>query len=146
MLHEQITILSKYRLDKAKETYATALENLENDRYLDANNRAYYSIFHAMRAVLALDGADFKKHSAVISKFREDYIKTKRLDRVLSDIIGRASIVRNKSDYEDFYIASKGEAEEQVSDAKAFIATVEEYLEGRWQDLAVGGEVSPSKT
>ena len=29
-----------------------------------------------MRAVLALDGVDFKKHSVVISNFRESYIKT----------------------------------------------------------------------
>ena len=132
MLHDQIITLSRYRLNKAKETYGTASENLENERYLDANNRAYYSIFHAMRAVLALDGVDFKKHSAVISNFRENYIKTKRLDRVLSDIIGKASIVRNKSDYEDFYISSKGEAVDQVSDAKVFIAAIEVYLEGRW--------------
>ena len=133
MLREQTITLSKYRLDKAKETYATAIENLENDRYLDANNRAYYSIFHAMRAILALDEVDFKKHSAVISNFRENYIKTKYLDRVLSDIIGKSSIVRNKSDYEDFYIASKDEAEEQLKDAKKFITTVEKYLEGRWK-------------
>jgi uncharacterized protein (UPF0332 family) len=132
MLHEQIVTLSKYRLDKAKETYATALENLKNNRYLDANNRAYYSIFHAMRAVLALDGVDFKKHTAVISNFRESYIKTNRLDRVLSDIIGRASIVRNKSDYEDFYVTSINETEEQVNDAKVFIDVIEEYLKGKW--------------
>lgn len=40
-----------------------------------ANNRAYYSIFHAMRAILALDEVDFKKHSGVIAYFRENYIK-----------------------------------------------------------------------
>jgi len=139
MSHEQIVTLSRYRLDKAKETYATALENLTNDRYLDANNRAYYAIFHAMRAILALDGVDFKKHSAVISHFRENYLKLKQLDRSLSDIIGRASIVRNKSDYEDFYIASKDEAEEQVNDAKSFIDAVEVYLDGRWKAVDLGG-------
>jgi len=128
MSHEQALSLSRYRLQKAKETYATALENLSNNRYLDANNRAYYAIFHSIRAILALDGVDFRKHSAVISFFRENYIKTGRLDRSLSDIIGRASIVRNKSDYEDFYITSKDEAEDQVSDAKSFIFAVEEFL------------------
>ena len=69
MSHEQTVALSKYRLEKSKETYTTALENLSNDRYLDANNRAYYAIFHAMRAIIALDGVDFKKHSAVTAKW-----------------------------------------------------------------------------
>jgi len=36
--------------------------------YASANNRAYYAIIHAMRAVLTLDGEDFKKHFAVIMR------------------------------------------------------------------------------
>jgi len=137
MLHEQIITLSKYRLDKAKETHDTARENLASDKYLDANNRAYYAIFHAMRALLAIDVVDFKKHSAVISYFRENYIKTAILERNLSDIVGRASIVRNKSDYEDFYIASKDEAESQVADAAVFITAIELYLQSKWNEADV---------
>ena len=63
--------LSRYRLQKAEETLATAKRDLEAEDYASANNRAYYSFFHAMRAVLALDQEDFKKHSAVISRFSE---------------------------------------------------------------------------
>ena len=134
MSDKQDVTLSRYRLDKAKETYTTALVNLANDRYMDANNRAYYAIFHAMRAILALDGADFRKHSAVIAYFREHYIKSKQFDKILSDIVGNASFVRNQSDYEDFYVTSKDEATVQVNDAESFIAAVEEYLAVRWQD------------
>ena len=72
-----------------------------------ANNRAYYSVFHSMRAVLALDEVDFKKHSGVIAYFRENYIKTKIFDRSCSDIISSTCLIRNKSDYYDFYIAEK---------------------------------------
>jgi len=36
-----------------------ALRDMENEDYASANNRAYYSIFHAMRAVLALEQKDF---------------------------------------------------------------------------------------
>ena len=39
-------------------------------------HRSYYAIFHAMRAVLALDGIDMKRHSGVMSEFRRLYIKT----------------------------------------------------------------------
>jgi len=49
---------------------------MENEDYASANNRAYYSIFHAMRAVLALEQKDFKKHSAVIAQFTQSYLKT----------------------------------------------------------------------
>jgi len=128
MLNEQKVSLSKYRLDKANETYSTALENLSNSKYLDANNRAYYSIYHSIRAVLALDGVDFKKHSGVISYFRENYIKTNVFDSLYSDIIGKASIIRGKSDYEDFYFATAAEAKEQVDNALVFYNAVAEYI------------------
>ena len=120
--------LAKYRLDRAKETYSTAYENLESSKYLDANNRAYYSIFHSMRAILAMDGVDFKKHSGVTSYFREKYIKAGVFDSIYSDIITKASLIRSKSDYEDFYVATKAEAQEQADNAKMFYEAVEKYL------------------
>lgn len=48
--------LSRYRLQKAKEMLASAKRDMDAKDYASANNRAYYAIFHAMRAVLALDG------------------------------------------------------------------------------------------
>ena len=63
--------LSQYRLDKAAEMLAAAQRDAREQDYASANNRAYYCIFHTMRAVLALDGEDYKKHTAVISRFTE---------------------------------------------------------------------------
>ena len=99
------------------------------NEYKTANNRAYYSVFHAMRAVLALDEVDFKKHSGVIAYFREHYVKTGIFDRKYSDIISGTSLIRNKSDYDDFYIASKNQAQEQYETAKFAIELVVKYLE-----------------
>lgn len=93
MPDNQMLSLAKYRLERAHETYLTARNNLESSGYLDANNRAYYSIFHSMRAVLALDGVDFKKHSGVISYFREKYIKTGIFESTYSDIISKARVI-----------------------------------------------------
>ena len=52
--------LSKYRLDKAGDMLSTSMRDLEAKDYASANNRAYYCIFHAMRAVLAMDNEDYK--------------------------------------------------------------------------------------
>ena len=94
--------LSKYRLERAGEMLKTARRDLDAGDYASANNRAYYCVFHAMRATLALTGEDYKKHSGVISRFSEQYLKTKLLPPELSRIISMASIIRNRSDYEDF--------------------------------------------
>ena len=59
--------LSKYRLERAGEMLKTARRDLDAGDYASANNRAYYCIFHAMRATLALTGEDYKK------AFRRDF-------------------------------------------------------------------------
>lgn len=128
MHSEAAKSLSKYRIEQAHEFLNDAKHNLEVNAYKTANNRAYYSIFHSMRALLALDGVDFKKHSGVIAYFRENYIKTKIFERKYSDIVSSASLIRNKSDYDDFYIANKQETIEQVENARAMYEAVEEYL------------------
>ena len=91
-------------------------------------NRSYYSIFHAMRAVLALEGFDSKKHSGIISTFRKNYIKTEIFPLEFSKIIDNAFEVRNDSDYNDFYVISKEKTVAQIENAKVFLAAVENYI------------------
>ena len=131
MLNEKNIALSKYRLEQAEEFLNSAVKNLAMDELKTANNRAYYSIFHAMRAVLALDEVDFKKHSGVIAYFRESYIKSGIIDKSCSDIISTASLIRNKSDYDDFYIAIREETVEQVENAKIFFNNIKTYLNNK---------------
>ena len=100
--------------------------------YATANNRAYYCIFHTLRAVLALDGEDFKKHSAVIARFTLNYLKTEIIPRDYSKLIFNASLIRNRSDYEDFYLCSVTDTEELISGASAFLAEIQRYLETRY--------------
>ncbi|MBO5008868.1 MAG: HEPN domain-containing protein [Clostridia bacterium] len=120
--------LSKYRLEKAKECLDSAKLTYDAGQFATAANRSYYAIFHSARAVLALDGIDRKKHSGVISYFQEHYIKTKVFDKQFSYIIKNAFMVRQESDYEDFYIISKEDLEEQIADAEKFVLEVEKYI------------------
>ena len=91
-------------------------------------NRSYYCIFHSMRAVLALDKYDTKKHSGIMSEFRRRYIKTGEFAPHFSDIIKEAFEIRNESDYEDFYMVAEAEARQQIDSAKEFLEAVEEYI------------------
>lgn len=123
--------LSNYRIEAAKETLETARLLYENARYKDSVNRSYYAIFHSMRAVLALEGADYKKHSGVIAHFREKYVKPGVFPKELSSIIGQASLIRNQSDYEDFFLVSAEDAKRQLMDAAKFYEAVCAFLQTR---------------
>ena len=116
--------LAGYRMDLAKEMLVAARENLEIGQYKTSLNRSYYAIFHAMRAMNILKGFDSSKHSGVIAFFNKEYLKENILDRNLSIVIKNSAFLREKSDYDDFYIASKQEAEKQLEEAERFLDAV----------------------
>lgn len=132
MLPEQKIEISKARLDHAKECLQDAKLLLAGESYRSAANRAYYAIFHAMRAVLALDGVDMKHHSGIISEFRKRYIKTGVFEVNLSGIISELSSVREGSDYNDFFIVSKSETIQQVQSAEEFLTQIQVYLSAHY--------------
>ena len=124
--------LSKYRLAKAAEMLVTARRDLDAQDYASANNRAYYCIFHAMRAVIALDGEDYKKHSAVIARFTVNYLKPEILPRDFGKLISNASLIRNRSDYEDFYICSIEDTMRLVTGAEEFLQAITNHLQNKY--------------
>lgn len=128
MPDEDLMQLSKARLEHAEECMLEADSLWNFEMYKGAANRAYYAAFHALRAVLILDGYDSKKHSGIISKFREIYIKTDIFNHTVSDNISSLFRTRTASDYDDFFTVSKDEAAEQIKKAKETIAAIKIYL------------------
>ena len=135
MLDQKGPALANARILKAKGCLQDAEMTLIADSLLNSANRSYYCIFHAMRAVLALEEFDSKKHSGVISRFRERYIKTGIFPTEFSDIVGDAFEIRNDSDYEDFYIISKDDVAAQIANAKTFLTAVEEYVNAKCREV-----------
>ncbi len=124
----EIKALSNYRLEQAKENLEEATALADINKYKGASNRAYYAIFHAIKAILALEEVDFKKHSSVIAYFNKNYISTNIFSKDLGKRVSNARYFREKSDYVDFYIITKEECEEQIETAKEMISLAENYL------------------
>lgn len=120
--------LAFVRIEHAQEDLKAAKSNLSDDLYRAANNRAYYSIYHSITAVLALENKAFKKHKDTIGYFNQNYIKTNVFDRELGHRISVAEEVRHNSDYDDFYIVNKQETEKQIETAELFLQAVIDYL------------------
>lgn len=123
--------LMKYRLDNAKEKLESAKLLLDAGKYRDSIGRSYYAIFTAVRAVLANDKVDFSKHSGVIAYFQKEYIKTGIFDVKYSKYLQNAFQIRNSCDYDDFFIASQQDAEEQYNRAAEFYEGIQNYLLNR---------------
>ncbi len=119
--------LVKYRIETAKSDLHSSKVLLEAQEYRGANNRAYYAIYHAISAIHALDGHAYKRHKDALANFNKAYVKTEVFPREIGRKIAEAEEIRHASDYDDFYVASKEEAVEQIETAEVIVKLVEEY-------------------
>ena len=121
--------LARYRLGQANDCMKAAENNLESKLYKDALNRSYYCVFHSIRAVLALSSFDSKKHTGIISEFHKGFIKTGKFDKRFSVVIRQSFQIRNRSDYEDFYVVAKDDVVQQIDNAKDFMQAAKEFID-----------------
>lgn len=123
--------LVMHRIEQSKRDLADAKLLYKNNSYLSANNRAYYSIFHAIRAVLALEPIDFKKHKDVLAYFNKKYVNTEIFPKTIGKRIAQANRIREDSDYDDEYIANQEATEAQIKTAEELIELVNKYIESK---------------
>jgi uncharacterized protein (UPF0332 family) len=82
-------------LQKALDCLIDAETLLAGNRNEAACNRAYYAIFDAILALLAVtEETYFKTHQGAHTRFRELYIKTNKLSPHLSDVLNEALALR----------------------------------------------------
>jgi uncharacterized protein (UPF0332 family) len=86
-------------------------------------------MFHAVRALSAMDTFDSKKHSGVIAYFNQNYVKNGMIEPRYSKMLTGAFKIRNDCDYDDFYIASHKDALIQYENAVSFLKRIEQCIE-----------------
>ena len=117
-----------YRIRNAVETLGVAALCLESQHYKDSINRIYYAAFYSIKAVLALEEIDFKRHKDAVAYFNKTYVATEIFSRETGKKLGRLKQERESSDYDDFYVASLTDATDQYNSAKLIIDEIEKYL------------------
>lgn len=128
MMNDNIRALIRYRLKQPDESLAAAKMLLEEGLLNSAVNRAYYAMFYAVLALLALQKKETSKHSSAISLFDKDYVKTGVFPKELSRWLHNAFDLRQRSDYGVQYIPLGEEAREVIEKADAFVRQIKEKM------------------
>ena len=128
--------LSKYRYSLAQQTYNNAKMCFDNGFYRDCINRSYYAVFYAIRAVLALESIDFKRHKDVVAYFNKEFVAQGKFPGEMGRRLARLKMKREESDYSDFFIASADEAQKQIQSVEYILPLIKEYLAGHGVEIA----------
>ena len=116
-------------LEKSAQSRDAALLLLKDD-YVDfAASRAYYAMFYAIEALLLSKDLSFSKHSAVISAFGKEFIKTGLLEARFHRSVMDAFDVRNAGDYGSMHAVSEEKAREIIAEAGELLEAVQGLIE-----------------
>ena len=116
-------------LELAEEELSSAQLLLENGRLRDAISRAYYSMFHAAKALLLMKGINPKKHSGVVRMFGLHFVDEGFIEKVYAKYLTSAFTLRSRADYDVYYAPSQEEAEGVVENAERFLERIKGALE-----------------
>lgn len=116
-------------LQKASEDLAEAKVLLDANYPDGTCNRAYYSLFHCITALLLTTNQVLPKtHTGAHTEFRKQFIKTGLFAESFSVVISELFNLRQGSDYEIDFDISLEDAQSAVNQAAEFLLQVETYL------------------
>lgn len=118
----------KLYVDAAREELQSAKLNLENDFYSACASRTYYAVFYAATALLKTKELSFSKHTAVLSAFRQHFVKTGEFSVDVSDFYKIAFETRRTGDYERQTRFEPDVLRKNLERAREFVEEVETWL------------------
>lgn len=118
----------KELLDKAEQSIKAG-ELLYKDKFYDFSaSRSYYAMFYSIQAILLSKDMSYSKHSAVISAFGRDFVKTGLIDKKYHQYILDAFDLRNAGDYGALNSIVKEQAEQLIINAKELFKVISKFL------------------
>lgn len=128
--NEERKVLVDLELEKAESTFSQ-IKELQRLEYWDTiANRLYYSVFHAVTALLIHDSHPVNTHKGALALFGNYYIRTGIFfpedGRLYSDL----QMIRNNSDYNCSYNATKLEIEPMIEPVQLLIEKIAMRIKG----------------
>lgn len=115
-------------LEKSERTFEDVLFCANEGKWETAANRLYYSVFHAMSALLVSDGHQVKSHRGIMALFGEHYVRTdvfsKKDGSLLSDLV----IMRDNADYNCFFEANEEKLKPYIEPTRMLIDKIKAYI------------------
>lgn len=106
-----------------------AAKILLDDGFPDfAASRAYYAMFYSLEALFLLNEKSFSKHSAIISAFGKDFVKTGIFENKYHRYVLEAFDMRNAGDYGVVNSVSNDKSGEIIKKAEEFCNTMKDYI------------------
>lgn len=100
---EQCRIAVSLLIEKSDRNMEQAKANASLEYWDLVANRLYYSVFHAVTALMQTDGMKMGTHKGTSSQFGQHYILTGIFERKDGILYSRLQTMREKADYQNTF-------------------------------------------
>ena len=125
---EERTLLVEFEIEKAHKLI-DQFPILEDAKLWDTlANRIYYSVFHAVTALLIKNGLHAGSHQGVSVLFNKHFIKENLIDEKYGRLLARLENMREKSDYTCLFEATEDEVLPMIPQAVEMVSIIEDLI------------------
>ena len=121
---EERQIMVNLEYEKAQSFLEQAEKIAAIDLWDVVANRLYYSVFHAVSALLIKDGHKVNTHKGTLVMFGQNYVKTGIFPTDASKLYVKLHMMREESDYNCVYVTTADEMQPLLEPVREFISKV----------------------
>lgn len=121
---EERQIMVNLEYEKAQSFLEQAEKIAAMDLWDVVANRLYYSVFHAVSALLIKDGHKVNTHKGTLVMFGQNYVKTGIFPTDASKLYVKLQMMREESDYNCVYVTTADEMQPLLEPVREFISKV----------------------
>ena len=91
-------------------------------------NRLYYSVFHAVSALLINDGHEVGTHKGAVIRFQQYYVKTQIFSVDDGRFYSQLQTLRESADYNCSFEVAEEDVLSRIESASLFIEKIKKYI------------------
>jgi uncharacterized protein (UPF0332 family) len=115
-------------LERAEQALRAAEALLGLGLCSDSVSRAYYGVFHCLRALLLSRGLEARTHSGAIHMLNVEFVRTGKLSSSYNRLLASAQRARELADYDAAVTFSSDDARAQLDEARGFETAIRVLL------------------
>ena len=124
-------IIVTLELERVDKTLKEMEVQRQNSLWGMVANRLYYSLFHAVSALLVSDGHEVGTHRGAVNRFSLYYVKTGIFTAEEGRLYSQLQGLREDGDYNCSIDIQQHEAEEKIEPTRRLIAKIKQYIEDK---------------
>lgn len=129
MTDEERDIAAGLLIEKSERNFEQAQKNADMGYWDLVANRLYYSVFHAVNALMLLEGIHTGTHKGTSAMFGKHFVLTGKFSREDGLLYSRLQTMRERADYQNTFSLPEDKGQQLILATQELLARIKEVCD-----------------